>query len=310
MKESIFLLFALLTGLDCLSQNLQKLEWTIALRVVDEAGAPVENAKVWIAYDDAKPGESANPFAPSAWAVAGLTDTNGMFSGTHAYRRYSVGLHAEKEGYYQTFRAYELGFAYDPAKWNAMVTIVLKRTINPIPMYATRIDAEPPVDGKPVGYDLSIGDWVVPSGKGRTSDIMFLREYSRRSRNDYDYKLTVAFPNPGDGIQEFTVPVDQSGSSLKSPHQAPENGYQPQVVRMNVSHPPETAKMDYDPKRNYFFRVRTVLDEQGNVKSALYGKIYGDFMQFTYYLNPTPKDRNVEFAPRRNLILGQSVNMP
>ena len=43
-----------------------------------------------------------------------------------------------------------------------------------------------------------------------------------------------------------------------------------------------------DSKRNYFFRVHTVLDENGNVKSALYGKIYGDFMQFHY-------SRNVEF---------------
>jgi hypothetical protein len=47
--------------------------------------------------------------------------------------------------------------------------------------------------------------------------------------------------------------------------------------------------------------VRTVLDEQGNVKSALYGKIYGDFMHFSYYLNPTPNSRNVEFDPKRNL---------
>ena len=58
------------------------------------------------------------------------------------------------------------------------------------------------------------------------------------------------------------------------------------------------------PDRNYFFRVRTLLDEHGNVKSALYGKIYGDFMQFAYYLNPTPNDRNVEFDPKQNLLHG------
>ncbi|MCW5550774.1 MAG: hypothetical protein KIS67_01275 [Verrucomicrobiae bacterium] len=57
-----------------------------------------------------------------------------------------------------------------------------------------------------------------------------------------------------------------------------------------------------DPSRNYYFRANTVLDENGNVKSALYGKIYGDFMQFRYYLNPTPNDRNVEFVPKRNLL--------
>jgi hypothetical protein len=64
----------------------------------------------------------------------------------------------------------------------------------------------------------------------------------------------------------------------------------------------------------YFIRVRTVLGENGNVKSALYGKIRGDFrfyagtkapqagMGFDYYLNPTPNDRNLEFDPKRNLM--------
>jgi hypothetical protein len=59
-----------------------------------------------------------------------------------------------------------------------------------------------------------------------------------------------------------------------------------------------------DKNRNYFFRVRTVLDENGNVKSAQYGKIYGDFMQFRYYFNPTPNSRNIEFDPKHNLLSG------
>jgi hypothetical protein len=36
----------------------------------------------------------------------------------------------------------------------------------------------------------------------------------------------------------------------------------------------------------------------------LYWKIYGDFMQFRYYLNPTPNDRTVEFDPKQNLLGG------
>jgi hypothetical protein len=47
---------------------------------------------------------------------------------------------------------------------------------------------------------------------------------------------------------------------------------------------------------------------------AHYGKIYGDFMNFTYYLNPTPNDRNVEFDPKRNLFTNlkddERVTMP
>ena len=58
----------------------------------------------------------------------------------------------------------------------------------------------------------------------------------------------------------------------------------------------------YNPNLNYYFRVRTKVDDGGNIVSAYYGKIYGDFMQFSYYLNPTPNSRNVEFDPKRNLM--------
>ena len=62
------------------------------------------------------------------------------------------------------------------------------------------------------------------------------------------------------------------------------------------------------------FRVRTVLDDKGNIISARYGKIYGPIeygdsdsnqggrVSFTYYLNPMDNDRNLEFDPSRNLL--------
>jgi hypothetical protein len=43
------------------------------------------------------------------------------------------------------------------------------------------------------------------------------------------------------------------------------------------------------------------LDEQGNIKSAHYGKIYGDFLNFCYYFNPDSNSLNMEFDPGRNL---------
>ena len=77
--------------------------------------------------------------------------------------------------------------------------------------------------------------------------------------------------------------------------------------------------------RNYFLRVRSVLDSQGKVVSALYGKIDGDIrfspirsktcsLMFTYYLNPTANERNLEFDVQRNLLInlkdGEQVNAP
>lgn len=48
----------------------------------------------------------------------------------------------------------------------------------------------------------------------------------------------------------------------------------------------------------------------GNIISAQYGKIYGDFLAFTYYLNPSPNDRNVEFDPDQNLFGGRDRFAP
>ena len=72
------------------------------------------------------------------------------------------------------------------------------------------------------------------------------------------------------------------------------------------------------------FRVRTVLDNEGNITSARYGKIYGPVeygeeerggggVRFIYYLNPTANDRNLEFDPSRNLMPNPGstpVNIP
>ena len=104
------------------------------------------------------------------------------------------------------------------------------------------------------------------------------------------------------------------GSGLRSPHEALTNGYQSQIVRLNVSHPGQKLIFDYDENRIYLFRVRTIIDDRGNILSAQYGKIYGDFMQFSYYLNLTPNDRNVEFDPKQNLLRNlnefEGVNQP
>ena len=268
-------------------------EWRATLKVVDEQGAPIAGANASIGYYTNSVGTS----------VDGLTDTNGIFSSSHRSYGGDLGFAIKKTGYYTTRQSYKVPFTYDSARWNPTQTIVLKKMGRPIPMYAKRIDSEPPANGTPVGYDLIVGDWVGPYGKGINPDIIFTREYNRKSLQDYDYKLTVSFPKKGDGIQECPVPYkNMEGSGLRSPHEAPTNGYQSQIVRLNISHPGQKVVFDYDENRVYLFRVRTAIDDLGNIVSARYGKIYGDFMQFSYYFNPTPNSRNTEFDPKQNLM--------
>jgi hypothetical protein len=268
-------------------------EWKVTLKVVDDDGQPVTSANAGVGYYTNRVSASIN----------GLTDTNGIFMASHSSYGGELGFAAEKAGYYTIRIPYLLGFDYNATKWNPVQTLVLKKIVKPIPMYAKRINSEPPANDAPVGYDLIVGDWVGPYGKGINSDIIFTREYNKKSLQDYDYKLTVSFPKAGDGIQEFPVPYkNMEGSGLRSPHEAPTNGYQSQIVRLNMSHPGQKLIFDYDENRVYLFRVRTAIDDRGNIVSAYYGKIYGDFMQFNYYFNPTPNSRNIEFDPKQNLM--------
>ena len=270
-------------------------EWTATMKVVDEDGNPISGAKADIGY-----------YAHSQPANdLGLTDTNGIFTTSHSALStlVEVSLQADRSGYYTTWVERMLPQKYDPAQWSYTQTLVLKKVRQPIAMYAKYITHGPPVFNTPVGYDLMVGDWVAPNGKGMTTDIIFNGKLDKKAKDDFDYTLTVSFPKPGDGIQEFTVPDSEKGSGLRSPHEAPTNGYQAQVVKTMSRHPGQGTKEDMnDPNRNYFFRARTVLDENGNVINAYYGKIYGDFMQFTYYLNPTPNSHNIEFDPKQNLL--------
>ncbi len=302
MKRLLCLILVVVAASCCTAQiRTSPHQWSATLTVVDETGQPVPGAAVWVAFSIASPEGT-----PLHQRITGLTDTNGIFAASHTDPSVQLAFHAEKPGYYPISLQHYLGFSVEKkdVNWSPTPTLVLKRVLDPIPMYAKHLLQGPPVANKSIGYDLMAGDWIPPFGNGQSTDIIFTRHLDRKAKHDYDDKLEVSFPNAGDGIQAFAVPDDQRDSGLRSPHEAPADGYQTPLVRETSEHPGQQLKFDYNATRNYFFRVRTVLDEKGNVKSALYGKIYGDFMQFSYYLNPTPNDRNVEFDPNRNLLKG------
>lgn len=210
--------------------------------------------------------------------------------------------------------------------WNAKVTHVIRPIVNPIPMYArtmanTRSPAKVPIIGKPFGFDLIHSDWVTPYGKGISSDFIirldvedamvppnFYTQYPRAIRRK-NITLTITFSRPDDGIQGFIQPK-LTESAFRSPRFAPSDGYATNLVciyRSNEGH--RYSDMDH-LDQNYTFRIRTERDNFGTITNALYGKIYGPFslnpiyFGCTYYLNPTPNDRNLEYDPKRNLFKG------
>jgi hypothetical protein len=269
-------------------------QWNVTLKIVDENGNPVSGANTRVGY-----------FVNSQPAsFAGLTDTNGIFTASHsAVSDFNeLGFEANKSGFYATRMECMLYPPYDPVKWDITQTLALKKVGKPIAMYAKWVNENPPILNQSIGYDLMVGDWVSVGHKGINADIIFKKKAYRKSGTDYEYKLEIVFPKVGDGIQIYTISESEAGSSLRSPHQAPVDGYRQTLSKERSAHPGQPSKNDDDPNRIYLFRVRTALDHQGNVVSAYYGKIYGDFMQFTYYLNPTSNDQNIEFDPKQNLL--------
>ena len=103
---------------------------------------------------------------------------------------------------------------------------------------------------------------------------------------------------------------------MKMPHLAPQTGYQNTFRRFEESY----RNKEFRRNTGYFFRTR-VRKEGEHIVSAHYGKLLKDIRFipvaeekrnnrpkrfatafFTYYFNPTPNDRNLEFDPKGNLL--------
>ena len=272
-------------------------EARLTIKVLDEESKAVEAADVGIGFQVM----SKRYFGNEEIEIRGVTDAEGKFSGS-ARVDGNLGFTVRKAGYYETTGRYD--FKKPVAeKWqpsNPTVEVVLKKVGTPIAMYARKVDLAMPAFDVPIGFDLMIGDWVDPRGKGKTPDLVFTAHLQQRSKSDYDYELVVTFSNAKDGLQPFDAPQFY-GSKMRSPRFAPQNGYLPEWKQVRKRAPGTSEISNVSQSQNYMYRVRTVVDKDGNVVSALYGKIYGDFLRFTYYLNPLPNDRNMEFDPKQNL---------
>lgn len=309
-RNTTLLLVLILSGLaSC--QEKSKMEFSV--KVVDDEGKPVPECEAGAIIFDKNAG-TANGYK----RIAEITDEQGVayFNLTSDHSRVSYGAKAP-EGYYRSFGKEFYFKGRKNGIWQLkgeQFKMVLKRIKNPIAMYAASVGmngkVEIPGFDKPFGFDLMASDWVAPHGKGKVPDLIFHLVRNMRGPKDYDATLTVTFSNKGDGFVGIKAPVEaKQESQLVMPYEAPEKGYQDKLVKSTQKKSGTATVPGYDKSQHYFIRVRTKLDNNGNIESALYGKIQGDIvfwnnsvLRFTYYLNPTPNDLNVEFNPKKNLI--------
>lgn len=300
-----FLLSSLLIGTFTANANAISIA-KVSVRVVDEEGKPVEAAQVRIRFQGGTLQKDA---------VIGLTDINGAFSASGSSSDGVVGGSVRKEGYYKStihhdFYRNILGM-WQP--WNKEINVVLRPKINPVSMYVRNKWIQIPVLDKEVGFDLMKFDWVIPYGQGTKADFILLVTRRFKDMNDFDATLTMTFSNQYDGIQEIRTERGGDfnvGSEFRLPRYAPESGYQSKLVKRLSRSDPDFFALK-ENVTNYFYRVRSEVDEKGNFKRAMYGKIINDVkidprgnttgdIRFTYYLNPD-YSLNLEYDPEANL---------
>ena len=307
------LIFSGLVATTAFSTSLDVPDVELKVRVIEESGNPISGATVGASFPQ-RYGAGA-PYQGEQKEAK--TDQDGVAE-LKARTASVVSYGAFLQGYYRTanLKVDFMRMQREGQPLKVERDVLLKKVMNPIPMYARHFNNKVPVINSAIGYDLIVADWVPPYGKGTVTDIFFNLSGTISSTTDYAATMTITFPNKGDGIIPFQAPKF-SGSELRSNHLAPSDGYQG-TKTINRSRKPEQMSKDWINETradgNYYFRVRTVLDKNGNIISALYGKIYGDFEFWigygkqtssfraeSYYLNPTANDRNVEFDPNRNL---------
>jgi len=305
----------------------------VKMRVVDENGTAVAGAEAVISF--------VGFLQEQSDTYRGYTDAAGMFSAS-GQSPIEVYLEARKSGHYLA-RVNGLS-----PKRDLDEIVVFPRILDPVPLYAwgavpgTSTPAPRfPVQNEWLGFDFQAADWVAPHGAGKVADIRFrfrnefkgwihdeeamdrIRRVNAEAQDEeipqfygkWDAELEISFLSEKEGIYE--EPRFWPYNRMKMPHKAPEEGYVPTWSYTAKSYEPRTAREDV----GFFLRTRVKLDEAGNIVSANYTKVVGDFylvpqgsVKFKYYFNPVPNDRNLEFNPERNLFPpgfpGARVNDP
>jgi hypothetical protein len=298
MKANTSLLFAVLIVIACgciPSGPTAK----VTVRVVDDSGSPVEGAFIAVLGDRRE--------------REGKTGQEGSFRATLRTMNGKLEIVAKREGYYPISRhIFEFtGEANDRWQpWDSIVELQLRKKGTPVAMLEKDVQSlRIPVNDQQVGFDLELADWVPPHGQGKISDFVFLARSKMTNDQEYTSSLHLTFSNPQDGL--ISRPIHwRNDHGLALPAIAPESGYSNRWefvlnVHLNpVSRHRETVSSSSQDD-NFYFIIRTKVADDGQILSAMYGKIHGGIrhrpeypsgkisVRFYYYVN-TNGTRNTE----------------
>lgn len=273
------------------------------ISVVDDSLEPVAGASVRVCYHGA------------CLSGRGNTDSEGVFRTGIVFSRLPFGwAEVEKDGYYpiKWFWRPSGGEGAQLGNFNVQ-TAVISRVGHPVSLryVKARFVGDSGVvwkgyehgkwrdlmaAGNCVGYDFIKGDWLPPFGKGETADA----EFSLLQGGDESPTVRIEFKGDGNGVA-FERVGPGSGVLMRL---APINGY---VNSIEVSEADKSGKGLYFRTRGNtygkichgfgidVFRGNGHLDnKQGKYIWSLPEKEWCTRVDFSYYLNENPCDRNLE----------------
>ena len=283
----------------------------VTFSVVDHRGQPVPGAIAKASFWNH--GQKGHDFEK-------VTDENGLV----ALQDTCVGdlnFSVTKDGHYDTRLRYWFFKAYFDcaengrwAPWNPVIEIVLKRRIDPVTMCVARSPSEMnitvPVLDVAIGFDFEKGDWLPPFGNGIHDDMQITREFMQTGEGYLDLKsvLILSFTNELCGVYEMER--DHS-SQLQSSYCANMRGafVKNRVFTYNRTSNKILEDSFLPENKCLIFRTRIKIDENGDIVSAHYGKIYGRIdanrkgrLVMQYYFNPNENDPNLEADTSKNLL--------
>jgi hypothetical protein len=292
-------------------------EAKVTVRVVGEDGKPILGVAASFVFG------GKYDYVHTLVKVTGETDTRGLFT-AEGYTYGSFGASLKKSGYYPSSPSIPIFYNSTNGQWlpwNETYNTVLRPIGMPVALCAKTVRLQLPALDEPFGFDLEASDWVAPYGKGMNKDFIFTIHEKWNGNYDFDLQGELSFKNPLDGLQEFLISDIGKNSALKWERLAPEIGYNSKQALRDAWFPDGLGKKPIRSFKKetewegYFFRVRTV-EQDGIIVSAHYGKIRGGIevypdsktgkphIVFTYYFNPTPNDRNLEWDTKKNLFGG------
>lgn len=288
---------------------------TLKVNVHDESGHPVTNAIIKI--ETLKKLFMGAGSKPSDFrTITAHADSNGVVSVKFDVVSTDSTYRLSADGYYQTpyhdiyykMKKDHL-FYVELAEHEKEESVVMRKIRNPIPMFGygppSWLGTKLPLHGE-YGFDMVVGDFLSPHGKGEVADFYILKNYDERTRTG---KSALLFKGRGNGAYKIKAFTD---SRFRSCYAADTNA----VFETEFRHEYVTLEnrsgwrevCDVDEDECLILRTRCQYNEKGELVSCHYSKIYGkieirSYLNFrAYAFNPTPNDTNLEFDTRKNLL--------